>query len=82
MSTMTQPTGALTGTCYFPTIGHALAYYRPYLQFEDTSRVGLADLVHRKLEAGEIHLGKPTLQAGQRAYVTDNRWHIVDGGGR
>lgn len=75
-----------TGTCYFPSYGAALRYYRPYVQFEDMSgiakgtaqTVALRRLVDRKLNAGEIHIGKPDLKPGQTLTIEDNRYHITE----
>lgn len=75
-----------TGTCYFPSYGAALRYYRPYVQFEDLSNispgtaqtVGLRRLIDRKLNEGEIHIGKPDLKPGQTLSIEDNRYHITE----
>lgn len=77
-----------TGTCYFPSYGAALRYYRPYCEFEDLSKhakgtartCALRDLINRKLNEGEIHIGKPPLCAGQTLSIQDNRYHITEDG--
>jgi hypothetical protein len=64
---------ALTyGTGYFPTFIDAVSYYRPY---EGSNAI---EAVVRKLNEGSIYIGKPVLKAGQVAFVTDHRWHIVE----
>jgi hypothetical protein len=72
----TPPPGAaraLTyGTGYFPTFIDAVSYYRPY---EGSNAI---EAVVRKLNEGSIYIGKPALKAGQRAFVTDHRWHVVE----
>ena len=68
----------VTGTSYFPSRDHAARYYKPYAKIENPDHwlTELSQLVNRKIEAGEIHIGKPELKPGQRAFVQDNRWHI------
>lgn len=71
-----------TGTCYFPTYGAAMRYYRPYLG--DTYTRGaqfkeLRQLVDSKLNSREIHIGKPPLREGQALSIEDNRYHITEG---
>lgn len=81
-----------TGTCYFPSYGAALRYYRPYvgepaftggdIQPRKAKRTGDDDcraLVDQKLNAGEIHIGKPALKPGQTLSIQDNRYHITEG---
>lgn len=73
-----------TGTCYFPSYGAALRYYRPYLgaaTFLKSRELRmhnqrLRSLVNQKLNAGEIHIGKPDIKPGQRLTIEDNRYHI------
>lgn len=69
-----------TGTCYFPSYGAAMRYYRPYegvivrgAQMQDLRRS-----VDQKLNAGEIHIGKPELRPGDTLTIEDNRYHITE----
>lgn len=71
-----------TGTCYFPSYGAAMRYYRPYTEFEgdDTGQSiqqQVRALIDRKLNAGEIHIGKPPLRDGETLSIEDNRYHIT-----
>ncbi len=74
-----------TGTCHFPSMAHAMTYYRPYAESEDVSgvskatakRVALSRLVARKLSVGEITIGKPALKPGETLTIEDNRYHIT-----
>lgn len=72
-----------TGTCYFPSYGAALRYYRPYeAPFSpDSSRESrtaqVRAAVDRKLNEGEIHIGKPTLKPGETLTIEDNRYHLT-----
>ena len=54
------------GTSYFVSISHAAMYYRDY-EGRDGYRTA-----QRKLAAGEIHVGKPALQTGQRLLTIDS----------
>lgn len=68
-----------TGTSYFPSYGAALRYYRPYCELRGTTQVrteATRALVDAKLNASEIHIGKPPLKPGERLSIQDNRWHI------
>jgi len=70
----------ITGTCYFPSYGAALRYYRPYVhpvgKISVTSQARI--LVDQKLNEGEIHIGKPDLKPGQTLSISDNRYHVTD----
>lgn len=61
------------GTSYFPTLGHARQYYAPY---------GYTPAhVARKVQAGEIHIGKPPFKYGvERVCLIDDglRYAIED----
>jgi hypothetical protein len=61
-----NPMAITYGTAYFPTLAHAASYYRPY-GYND-----LRGTVLRKVNAGEIHIGKPKLKPGQRLILIDN----------
>jgi hypothetical protein len=65
------------GTSYFVSRGAAERYYRDY---EDDAKRAVA----RKVAAGEIHIGKPPLKAGQRLTTTDGgkRYMIIEGNTR
>lgn len=80
-----------TGTCYFPSYGAALRYYRPYVtlsvnlrdaharhQLATNPTHALRALVDQKLNAGEIHIGKPPLKPGQTLTIEDNRYHVTE----
>ena len=80
-----------TGTCYFPSYGAALRYYRPYLgepvfmgdtphpiREKRTRDDECRALVDQKLNAAEIHIGKPALKPGQTLSIQDNRYHITE----
>jgi hypothetical protein len=62
----------ITGTSYFPTTADA---YRYYAAMGETLR-GVCD----KIDAGEIHIGKPPLKAGETLQLIDDRtrWAIVE----
>lgn len=70
-----------TGTCYFPTYGAALRYYRPYAgHYSDGSKTqteAVRALVDQRLNEGEIHIGKPDLKPGETLSIEDNRYHII-----
>lgn len=63
------------GTSYFVSKDAAIRYYRPY-GYDD-----VRETVERKLRDGEIHIGKPTLLAGQRLALIDEstRWAVEEG---
>lgn len=61
----------IVGTCYFPTKADAIKYYAEYES--DAARA-----VEIKLKEGSIHIGKPALKPGQKAFIRDHRWHIED----
>jgi hypothetical protein len=73
-----------TGTSYFPSYGAALRYYRPYCEVRPGLFPGyvrtqeLRALVDAKLNAREIHIGKPDIKPGQRLSIQDNRWHVEE----
>jgi len=62
------------GTSYFVSKTKAIRYYRDY-EGEQAKRA-----VERKIEAGEIHIGKPDLKPGQRLSIIDSgtRYAIED----
>lgn len=64
-----------TGTCYFPTYGAAMRYYRPYESPCTTQE--LRSAIDRKLNEGQIHIGKPALKDGETLTIEDNRYHIT-----
>jgi hypothetical protein len=80
-----------TGTCYFPSYGAALRYYRPYV--EEPTFIGgtphprkekrakdceARALVDSKLNAAEIHIGKPPLKPGELLSIEGNRYHVTE----
>ncbi len=75
-----------TGTHYFPSYGAALRYYRPHSEGSPIpsganrharKRMDMVRaLVDQKLNAGEIHIGKPAIMAGESLTIEDNRYHI------
>lgn len=73
-----------TGTCYFPSYGAALRYYRPYCvpfdtQHGRTQRTQVVrNVVDQKLNEGEIHIGKPPLKPGDVLTIEDNRYHVTE----
>lgn len=64
-----------TGTSYFPSYGAALRYYRPYEQPCTTQE--LRAVIDRKLNEGQIHIGRPPLKPGDRLTIEDNRYHVI-----
>lgn len=70
-----------TGTCYFPSYGAALRYYRPYCvarEFKRGDRTQVTRLVvDQKLNEGQIHIGKPPTKPGDILTIEDNRWHVT-----
>lgn len=54
----------ITGTCYFPSYAHAVAYY------------GRFGGVNYKIQMGEIHIGNPPLKEGETKFLKENRWHV------
>lgn len=77
-----------TGTCYFPTYGAAMRYYRPYLDNyvrgpharKNQRTQALRHWIDSKLNLGEIHIGKPPLKPGDVLTIKDNRYHVTEGG--
>lgn len=67
-----------TGTCYFPSYGAAMRYYRPYYAYihKYTRTRALRRGIDQKLNSGEIHIGKPDLKPGETLSIEDNRYHI------
>jgi len=53
------------GTSYFVSVDAAIRYYK------DTEGRSAAHAVDRKIREGQIHIGKPTLKAGQTLLVID-----------
>lgn len=74
-----------TGTCYFPSYGAAMRYYRPYAEIEGpyhghaVRTQATRALVNRKLNEGEAHIGKPPHKPGAVLTIEDNRWHVTEG---
>lgn len=70
-----------TGTCHFPSYGAALRYYRPYCVAREARRGDRTQVcrlvVDEKINAGEIHIGKPRLKPGETLSIEDNRFHII-----
>jgi hypothetical protein len=68
------------GTCYFPSYGAAMRYYRPYAgQIVRGAQIHqLRAFVDQKLNAREIHIGKPPLKPGETLSIEDNRWHVTE----
>ena len=64
------------GTCYFPTRGNAIRYYRPYAKLEGAKA---SELVDRKIAEGEIHIGKPPMKPGDTLTIEDCRYHVTEG---
>lgn len=71
-----------TGTCYFPSYGAAMRYYRPYVGVivRGAQVHELRAMVDQKLNEGEIHIGKPALKPGETLSIEDNRYHITEAG--
>jgi hypothetical protein len=57
------------GTSYFVSDLAAVEYYRAY---ENGNTIRAAISVGRKLESGQIHIGKPELKPGQKLSLIDN----------
>ena len=55
----------ITGTSYFVSMAKAIRYYALY---EDDAEA----VTKRKLEAGEIHIGKPPMKKGDKLTIIDN----------
>lgn len=66
------------GTSYFVSKNAAVLYYMPY---EGSDWNDALTAVENKLDAGEIHIGKPELKEGQRLVVIDEgtRYAIEEG---
>jgi hypothetical protein len=60
----------ITGTSYFPTKSDAIKYYVPVCD-EDVRLT-----VEHKIAQGEIHIGKPPIEPGEKLIIKDNRYHI------
>ena len=71
-----NPQIAARGTCYFQSYGWAVVYYMQY-QPKDTEgyRVACRREVKRKIEEGEIKIGKPPVMAGCVRRLIDGRYH-------
>lgn len=64
------------GTCYFPTRGNAIRYYRPYAKLDNEDPAAVVD---RKLADGEIRIGElPPIKPGQQITIEDCRYHVAD----
>jgi hypothetical protein len=63
------------GTCHFVSIADAASYYRDTYPGEDGYRAA-----RRKIDAGEIHIGKPTLKEGELLTTIDEgrRYAIIE----
>jgi hypothetical protein len=59
-----------TGTSHFLSLNSAIRYYRDYEPAK--TRPEIARSVGHKIEEGLIHIGKPTLKAGETLTVIDN----------
>lgn len=72
-----------TGTCYFPSYGAALRYYRPYEapfaadSTRESRTAAVRAAVDRKLNSCEIHIGRPAIKPGETLSIEDNRYHIT-----
>ena len=66
----------ITGTCYFPTIDSAIAYY--HRQYSDIYSV-TKEIVADKIKSEEIYIGRPALKSGETLFIKDNRYHIQEG---
>lgn len=60
-----------TGTCHFPSLAHALKYYRPYFGG------GTLEEVKGKIRDGAIFIGKPPIKEGESLSIEDCRYHII-----
>ena len=58
----------IIGTAHFKTFSAAASYYLSYYD----GPLDAIEAVHRKIEAGEIHIGKPSLRADERCFLIDN----------
>lgn len=66
----------IIGTSHFPTLHCAIRYYMPYEgSYKETKPV-----VERKLDEGQIHLGKPAIKPGQKLILIDEgtRYAIIE----
>lgn len=61
----------IIGTAYFQSWGKAVRYYADY-GFTETD-------VNRKIEQGEIYIGKPETKANEELFVREGRYHIQVG---
>lgn len=57
----------ITGTSHFVSRSHAIHYYHAY----EATYSDAVIAVSNKLAAGEIHIGKPVLKAGERLITID-----------
>jgi hypothetical protein len=66
----------IVGTSHFVSRKAAVKYYSDY---EPTITAAINE-VNRKLAAGEIHIGKPSLQRGQSLRLIDNgtRYAVIE----
>lgn len=66
------------GTSHFVSLTAARAYYSPY--DPDLTAEELKAWIDRKVAEGEIHIGKPTLQPGQKLSVIpgEGRYQIEE----
>lgn len=59
------------GTCNFVNFTKACDYYKDQ-GYGDLSPAELEAVVRDKLQCGQIHLGKPDVEVGQRLIVIDD----------
>lgn len=62
--------GIKIGTSHFETLHAAVKYYQPY----GTDSTAVLE----KLESGEISIGAPAIQPGDRLAVEQGRYHIIE----
>lgn len=63
------------GTSHFVSLGAAQRYYEPY----EGGILNAVRAVNRKMDAGEIHIGKPELKVGETLSVIrdEGRYRIT-----
>ena len=61
----------IIGTCYFVNFTKACDYYKGQ-GYDDLGVSGLEQFVRAKLDDGEIELGKPELDVGERLLLIDD----------
>ena len=68
------------GTSHFMSFEAAMRYYAAYegiTRMTPKNRAYMRDIVQHKLDAGEIHMGRPEVKAGERVSINEEGRYLL-----